>query len=222
MRLLMLVQAATPELRRGVFPRPGDEAEGRSLVLAAHRVWPKVSAVLVAPTRAAEQTVSAVAATLQPERPPRPCAALADAAAGEWAGRSLDAVADAEPASLERWLGDPRASPPGGDSAADVLDRVGRWLRVLAQQETGTVLAVAPAAAVRAAIVTALESPVAAMHGIEVAPLTLLRLDWRERWRLVSLQPASGALPPVAGRPGPPHAEPAGPEQPRPSTVGGG
>ncbi|MGT2529267.1 histidine phosphatase family protein [Streptomyces nojiriensis] len=58
--------------------------------------------------------------------------------AGEWAGRTLDEVAAADPAGVHAWLTDPGYAPPGGESTVALIARVGAELAALPPARTGS------------------------------------------------------------------------------------
>ncbi|MFB6810576.1 histidine phosphatase family protein [Streptomyces sp. NPDC056387] len=101
---------------------------------------------------------------------------------GEWAGRTLEEVSAEDPAAVHRWLTDPDYAPPGGESVAALIARVGAVLGGLA---AGTHRAVVDQAVVRAAVVHALELPAAAFWRLDVRPDTVTTLTGRlGRWNL--------------------------------------
>lgn len=67
--------------------------------------------------------------------------ALRDCDVGRWQGRSLEELQQAEPDAVQAWLTDGTAKPHGGESVAQLCERVGRWLHSL-EQVPGHVLAV--------------------------------------------------------------------------------
>ncbi|MFI6345015.1 histidine phosphatase family protein [Streptomyces sp. NPDC050560] len=118
------------------------------------------------------------AAALGLEAAPLP--ALAGRDVGAWRGRTLDALAAAEPAAVSCWLAEPGFAPPGGEPLTALCARVSGWLAGL---PTGRALAVVEPDVVRAALVTALELPAAAFWRLDVRPLTATVLTGREgRW----------------------------------------
>ncbi|MET9885251.1 histidine phosphatase family protein [Streptomyces sp. NPDC006430] len=109
--------------------------------------------------------------------------------AGQWAGRTLDEVSAEDPAAVQRWLTDPDYAPPGGESVAALIARVGAALAGLA---AGTHRAVVEQAVVRAAVVHALELPAATFWRLDVRPDTVTTLTGRlGRWNLQIGQQAS-------------------------------
>ncbi|MEV7519259.1 histidine phosphatase family protein [Streptomyces sp. NPDC091371] len=103
--------------------------------------------------------------------------------AGEWAGRTLEEVAAADPAGVHAWLTDPAYAPPGGESVAALIARVGAELAGLAP---GTHRFVVEQAVVRAAVVHALELPAPAFWRLDVRPESVTTLTGRAgRWNLL-------------------------------------
>ena len=136
----------------------------------------------------ARQTAEALglAATIEP--------ALRGCDHGRWAGISLAEAqaADGEAAMLG-WLSDPEAAPHGGESFADVLERVGTWLDGRARDD-GHAVAVSHPEVVRAAVLTAAGAPAASFARIDAGPLTRVVLSFNRGWRLRAIIPAYGIL----------------------------
>jgi broad specificity phosphatase PhoE len=82
---------------------------------------------------------------------------------------------------------DPDASPPGGESLADLAARLDPVL-ALRLTQAGTLLAVTHPAVIRLAAVLVLGAPLPASRKIDIQPLSLtdLRSDGK-RWHLRSL-----------------------------------
>ncbi|MEO3845117.1 histidine phosphatase family protein [Streptomyces sp. B22F1] len=203
----MLVTAAVnAELRHAVFgaDEPLDAAGRR----AAERAGAHAAASLrthtpayAAPSVRCRQTADALGLAAEPE------AELADWDVGRWRGRGLEELAAAEGEAVRAWLTDPAAAPHGGESLLQLRGRVGVWLDGLtgpagtagpettgdmhrtgsapAPAPTHRVVAVAEPAAVRAAVVHALDLPSAAFWRLDVPPLTRTELTGRAgRWSL--------------------------------------
>ncbi|BBZ41881.1 histidine phosphatase family protein [Mycobacterium conspicuum] len=117
---------------------------------------------LTAPERRARQTAQLLG--LRPVIEPR----LADLNCGRWRGRALD---DVPPADLDVWLTDPRQAPHGGESIADLVDRVAAWLASLSDNASRTVAVTHPAV-IRAAILTALGASPNAFWRMDIKPLS--------------------------------------------------
>ena len=116
---------------------------------------------------APEQRARQTAAALGPDAMPVPD--LRDADYGTWRGRSLEQIAADDPPGAAAWLQDPAAAPHGGESLAQLLDRIGRWLDRF--ESPGHTLAVTHPAVIRAALVHCLAAPAASFWRFDVEPL---------------------------------------------------
>lgn len=141
---------------------------------------PRHRLAVAAPERAAAETAALGGLAAQSE------ARLADIDRGDWAGRDLASLHRADPDRLAAWLRDPASAVPGGEAMDGVARRVAGWLR---QIETidDTLLAIAHAAVIRAAIAVAIEIPVGRTLAIDIAPLSQTILSFNRRWRLQAL-----------------------------------
>jgi broad specificity phosphatase PhoE len=110
--------------------------------------------------------------------------ALSECDFGSWTGSTLAAIEESDPDGLRCWFEDPEATPHSGESIAGLADRVGGWLERI-RVGAGTTGAVTHAGVIRAAVVLALEAPLAAFWRIDVAPLSLTELHSTDYgWRL--------------------------------------
>ncbi|MEV4705111.1 histidine phosphatase family protein [Actinoplanes sp. NPDC049316] len=174
--LRLLACAPTAALRGARFGGDDDIDEGGLRAALALSPFARGDRWVCAPSRAARETAQALGHSAAVEQQ------LADPDTGRWDGLTLDEAAAADPAGLQEWLTDPRAAPHGGESLAQVRERVGEWLDQVARQR---LVAVAHPIVVRAALVHALTLPDEAVWSLEVAPLSLTRLTYRSgRWRL--------------------------------------
>jgi broad specificity phosphatase PhoE len=174
-------------MRSSSFPadEPLDDF-GRSALKYCSGVFQGAARYWTSPALRARQTAEALGfdADVEP--------ALADQDHGRWAGCALEDIAAREPSALALWLSDPHARPNGGESVADVIGRVGAWLRTQAAGK-GQVVAVTHAAVIRAAVVHAIGADPSAFWRLDIAPLTVARLSGREgRWNLQALGEALG------------------------------
>ena len=183
-RLHLLAHGASAAVRAARFP--DDESLEPSAAGELEALRGRIGSydrVLTAPVRAARETAVALGLDADVET------ALRDCDYGRWRGLASPDVAGREPEAFAAWLDDPAATPHGGESLAGVIARVGAWLTELSAQD-GATLAVAPAAIVRAAIVSALGAGPSAFWRIDVAPLVVAKLSGREgRWNLMALAP---------------------------------
>ncbi len=167
MRLTFLCVAATPGLRRGVFP--ADERldeRGLAATRECAKRLPRTAACWTSPAASAAETVAALGATA------RSAEALRECDYGQWVGLDLRAVSTRHPNDYAAWLADPEAAPHGGESFGHVIGRVGTWLDALAPTPEET-LAVTHASVIRAAVIHARALPFTEYARISVAPLTL-------------------------------------------------
>lgn len=176
MRLLLVRYASTRALRSASFaPDDALDARGREQAAALRGELPSRSTYRVAPCLAAFQTAS-----LAGGAPVVVDSALADCDYGRWTGRTLAEVEREDPESVRRWLDDLDAVPHGGESMRSLIERTSRWLDEQALN-TGTVVAVAPAAVIRAAVVRALDAPPESMWKIDIAPASVSELHAQSR-----------------------------------------
>lgn len=106
---------------------------------------------------------------------------LRDCDWGRWHGKSIKALQDCEDAALHAWLEDPHAKPHGGESVAQLCERVAAWL-VSLQATPGHVVAVTHPFVIRAALIHVMGG--SAFHDIDVEPLSVVELRFTGRWRL--------------------------------------
>jgi broad specificity phosphatase PhoE len=183
-RLHLLCSASTSSVTSVAFPadEPLDSRGRGSLSKFTGRI-PSCDTLLRSPALCAAQTADGLGLDARAE--PR----LHDCNFGRWAGRSFADVQVEAPEALADWLQNPGAAPHGGESFIDVVVRVGEWMDDLLTAQ-GSVLAVAHASIIRAAIVHALRIAPEVFRYIDVAPLTRARLSGEcGRWTLAALVP---------------------------------
>ena len=180
MRLTCLSHPATPSMRQGRFV-PDDEALDAPALAALDALGPgrfgRADCILASPLARAAETARRLelAAVAEP--------ALREARAGRWVGLRLDQV---DPVLASRWLSDPEAAPPDGESEAALRQRVVDWL-VGVPRLGDHVLVITHPAVVRAVLAAALGLPSVSGRRLDIAPLTVARLSWRRDWRLQQL-----------------------------------
>jgi broad specificity phosphatase PhoE len=183
-RLHLFCSASTSSVSSIAFAadEPLDPRGRESLSRLCGRL-PSCDIVLRSPALCAAQTAEGLRLDARAE------ALLRDCDFGNWAGRSLVDVQAEAPEAVAEWLQNPRAAPHGGESFADVMARVGEWMDSLLAGN-GSVLAIAHATVIRAAITYALGADPAAFRHIDVAPLTRTKLSGGgRRWTLAALVP---------------------------------
>ena len=188
-RLDLLAHGASAATRATRFPddEPLEASAVSALEALRGRLRPYAQ-VLTSPARAARETAAALGFDAEVEM------ALRDCDYGRWRGLASKDVAKREPDEFAAWLGDPASAPHGGESLADLIERIGAWLTQASARE-GATLAITHAAVVRAAIVNALGAGSTSFARIDVAPLSLARLSGHAgRWNIVALGPLGGLL----------------------------
>ena len=180
MRVVLLCHAVTEGIRLARFGGD-DDVIAAGLVDARALDLPRVERVSCAPSRACRSTAAALGVDARTDD------RLTGCDYGRWHGRTLDEVLAGEPAAVAEWMSDPGATPHGGESLASVGARVARWL----DDQHGSahsVLAIADAAVIRAAVVHAIEAGPRSVWRIDVAPLTRTVLAGEPgRWSLREL-----------------------------------
>jgi broad specificity phosphatase PhoE len=179
-RIVLLCHAVTEGVRLARFGAD-DPPTAAGLADARALVTPRAGRISCAPSTACRATASTIGPDARVDERLRGCDY------GRWSGKTLDEVLAAEPRALSEWLADPTAAPHGGESLAELGGRVGRW--VDDQHGTAhTVLAVADAAVIRAAVVHAIEAGPRSVWRIDVSPLTRTVLAGEPgRWSLREL-----------------------------------
>jgi ribonuclease H / adenosylcobalamin/alpha-ribazole phosphatase len=98
---------------------------------------------------------------------------------GDWEGLTFAEVRERWPAEVTNWLADPRVPPPGGESFADVSDRVTSALRrVLAGHQGQTILIVSHVTPIKTLVTAALLAPPAALYRMHLDVAALCEIDW--------------------------------------------
>ena len=106
---------------------------------------------------------------------------LRDCDFGQWQGVHIDEVQTSHPEALHTWLYDPNSAPHGGESVAQLGQRVAQWLKTL-EATPGHIVAVTHPFFIRAALMQVLQG--AAFNQIDVEPLAVIELRFTGRWRL--------------------------------------
>jgi broad specificity phosphatase PhoE len=189
-RLKLLCHASTSAVRTSTFPadEPLDE-QGRQKLAAFPNTLRHSDRYFTSPALRARQTAEALGltATIEPD--------LRDCNYGRWTGRTFEEVQAQEPQAMADWIGNPDATPHGGESIAALIARVSNWLDT--QSATpGVVGAVTHASVMRAAIVCALKAEPRSFWHIDIAPLSLVRLSGHGgRWTLGSISSGKSGAP---------------------------
>ncbi len=138
---------------------------------------PKPTEIVASPMVRAQETARAVSRRLGLHV--RTDERFAEVHFGEWEGLTAGQIAERWDGHPEQWLVSGTEVAPGGESMADVGDRVWAGLQDLLAQGTGrTVVVVGHAVQVRAAVGRAIEAPPSRWAGFRVPPgsVSIVRL----------------------------------------------
>ncbi len=134
--------------------------------------------IVTSPLRRARQTAGVIAERLGLSEP-LVVDGLAEASFGEWDGLTLGQVREGWPYQIASWMTSPDIPAPGGESFAQVRDRVDAARReMLAQFSQQRVIAVAHVTPIKVLIQSVLEAPAASAYRFELAPCSLSTLAW--------------------------------------------
>jgi probable phosphoglycerate mutase len=98
---------------------------------------------------------------------------------GVWEGLTFAEVRQRWPDEMTAWLADPEVAPPGGESFAQVSERVSASLhRVLAGREGQTVLIVSHVTPIKMLVAAALLAPPPALYRMHLEVAALCEIDW--------------------------------------------
>jgi len=172
-QLTLISHAATAAQRSGCFPIDADDVHD---LAPPTLTLPENSSALTGPELRAVHTADllGLTSTVEPE--------LRDCNFGRWKGMRLKELQQNEPTLLQAWLTDPDFSSHGGESIAEVCQRVALWLGSFTV--SGRWVAVTHPMIVRAAMMHVLQCPLAAFHRVDVSPLSQLHLGHYDVWRV--------------------------------------
>lgn len=170
-RITFISHASTAAVRRSAFPLD-EPIEPREVEKLRSIGWipPRVRQVYAGPEQRTRQTANTLGFD------PILSAELKDLNYCSWRGKSLDEVQSTDPDGIRRWLTDIDAAPHGGESIANFLARIKRWLAV--QHGSGHTLVVTHPAVIRAAVVLALQAPAQSFWRIDIPPVSITDLRW--------------------------------------------
>jgi probable phosphoglycerate mutase len=98
---------------------------------------------------------------------------------GAWEGLTFAEVRERWPGEVTTWLADPAVAPPGGESFAEVSNRVTEALhRVLAGRARQTVLIVSHVTPIKTLVAQALLAPPPALYRMHLDVAALCEIDW--------------------------------------------
>jgi ribonuclease H / adenosylcobalamin/alpha-ribazole phosphatase len=136
-----------------------------------------IDAIVASPLRRTVQTAGEVAAVTG-----LPVAAedgFRETDFGAWEGLTFAEVRERWPSEMTAWLADPEVAPPGGESFAEVSERVTAALdRVLAGRTGQRILIVSHVTPIKTLVTAALLAPPPALYRMHLDVAALCEIDW--------------------------------------------
>jgi probable phosphoglycerate mutase len=136
-----------------------------------------IDAIVASPLRRTMQTAGEVAAVTG-----LPVAAedgFRETDFGDWEGLTFAEVRERWPSEMTAWLADPEVAPPGGESFAEVSERVTAALhRVLAGRTGQRILIVSHVTPIKTLVAATLLAPPAALYRMHLDIAALCEIDW--------------------------------------------
>jgi broad specificity phosphatase PhoE len=169
-------------------------AEAHRYAALARRL-PRPARLVVTPLSRTQLTAAAIFAAGYPRQDWAVEAAFIEQDFGDWQGMAMDELHRRPAAVLHPfWPVGAGETPPGGESFAAMIGRVGAALERLAAGEAGDVIVVSHGGAIRAACAHALGLSAHQALSLSVENISLTRLEHNgSDWRVVSVneQPAT-------------------------------
>jgi len=98
---------------------------------------------------------------------------------GAWEGLTFAEVRERWPSEMTAWLADPEVAPPGGESFAEVSERVSAALSRVLDGRTGQrILIVSHVTPIKTLVAAALLAPPAALYRMHLDVAALCEVDW--------------------------------------------
>ena len=98
---------------------------------------------------------------------------------GAWEGLTFAEVRERWPSEMTAWLADPEVAPPGGESFAEVSERVTAALHRVRAGRTGQrILVVSHVTPIKTLVAAALLAPPAALYRMHLDVAALCEIDW--------------------------------------------
>jgi ribonuclease H / adenosylcobalamin/alpha-ribazole phosphatase len=136
-----------------------------------------IDAIVASPLQRAVRTAEAVAAVTG--LPVMTDDGFRETDFGDWEGLTFAEVRERWPSEMTAWLADPAVAPPGGESFAEVSERVTAALgRVLDGRAGQTVLIVSHVTPIKTLVAAALMAPPPALYRMHLDVAALCEIDW--------------------------------------------
>jgi len=136
-----------------------------------------VGAIVTSPLQRAVQTAEEVAAVTG--LPVVTDEGFRETDFGAWEGLTFAEVRERWPSEMTAWLADSAVAPPGGESLAEVSERVTAALhRLLADRKGQTILIVSHVTPIKTLVAAAVLAPPPALYRMHLDVAALCEIDW--------------------------------------------
>jgi broad specificity phosphatase PhoE len=136
-----------------------------------------IDAIVASPLQRTVQTAEAVAAVTG--LPVATDEGFRETDFGDWDGLTFAEVRERWPSEMTAWLADPEVAPPGGESFAEVSERVTAALRRVLDGRAGQrVLIVSHVTPIKILVAAALLAPPPALYRMHLDVAALCEIDW--------------------------------------------
>ena len=153
-----------------------DAGVGQATAAAKRLASAGIDAIVASPLRRTVRTAEEVAAVTG--LPVTADEGFRETDFGAWDGLTFAEVRERWPSEMAAWLADPSVAPPGGESFAQVSERVAAALhRVLAERGGQTVLIVSHVTPIKTLVAAALLAPPAALYRMHLDVAALCEID---------------------------------------------
>ena len=133
--------------------------------------------IVASPLRRTQQTAAIVAQ--QVKAPVVLEADFAECSFGEWDGLTFAEVQHRWPSQVDEWLASTQVAPPGGESFADVRERVMRGRRRVVEDYPGQrVVVISHVTPIKVLVSLAIDAPLRSLFRMELAPCSITTLAW--------------------------------------------
>ncbi|MFB9318366.1 histidine phosphatase family protein, partial [Cryptosporangium minutisporangium] len=170
----------SPERRfsgRGDVPLSEDGVAQAERVAARLGARPGIDLVISSPLRRARHTAELIAKAADVDLVTDDD--LVEADFGAWEGLTFSEARRADPAALDAWLASPDVAPPGGESFAQVAERVNAWReRLLAEYAGQTLVVVSHVTPLKTLLRLALEAPPSMLYRLQLDVTGVSEVDW--------------------------------------------
>lgn len=136
-----------------------------------------VAAVIASPLRRTRETAAHIAGALGLDVDIEPDVQEVDF--GSWEGRTFGEIGQSDAAALAAWTGSPHAAPPGGESFAQLAERLRPARdRVVAAHPGRTVIVVSHVTPIKMLLVDALGAPLDSLYRVFLDPASVSVIDY--------------------------------------------